>query len=70
MQEVEGREAEVAPNYWAANPTRARRLECKSRGTYTFLSRWVCMRADPGGKLGDFTQLPAKVGRDFSLVQS
>ena len=40
------------------------------RPKYTFLSQWVCMRADPDGKLGEFTQLPAKVGRDFSLVQS
>ena len=40
-------------------------------GRNTILAMWwVCMRADPDGKLGDFTQLPAKVGRDFSLVQS
>ena len=56
---------------------------------YTFLSRWVCMRADPDGKLWprhgesnpdsqracslgepSWRATPAKVGRDFSLVQS
>ena len=26
------------------------------------------MRADPDGKLGDFTQLPAKVGIDYCVV--
>ena len=56
---------------------------------YTFLSRWVCMRADLDGKLWprhgesnpdsqracslgepSWRATPAKVGRDFSLVQS
>ena len=57
--------------------------------SYTFLSRWVCMRADLDGKLWprhgesnpdsqracslgepSWRATPAKVGRDFSLVQS
>ena len=64
--------------------------EHNHRGTaYTFLSRWVCMRADLDGKLWprhgesnpdsqracslgepSWRATPAKVGRDFSLVQS
>ena len=59
------------------------------RPKYTFLSRWVCMRADLDGKLWprhgesnpdsqracslgepSWRATPAKVGRDFSLVQS
>ena len=55
-----------------AEITNASRCQMRPRAvaTYTFLSQWVCMRADPDGKLGEFTQLPAKVSRDFSLVQS
>ena len=64
--------------------------EHNHRGTaYTFLSRWVCMRADLDGRLWprhgesnpdsqracslgepSWRATPAKVGRDFSLVQS
>ena len=59
------------------------------RPKYTFLSRWVCMRADLDGRLWprhgesnpdsqracslgepSWRATPAKVGRDFSLVQS